>query len=770
MGRHLGGVPTHQTHGAVVSAWVFQVFIFRDGQFLGTEMVTGDVFDVGREPGVAVLIQDEAASRRHCRIGGQADGQVVLQDLGSANGTFVNNQRVQGTCFLTPRDDVRIGRHTFKLKIISQGAAAAPVAPGGFAEPVQTALMGKSGGAAAGRALPGDDATELEIPLPNYKAPVAAAAAPPAPAPAPFAPAPAPFPQAPAPAQARAPAPAAVSPPVVPPAPAALRGAPPPMPPMSDPTAEAPIPPDLLRQAAARGPVPPSPVAPPPAPPAAFAPPAPAPQAAPPHAAPAPHAAAHAADAHAAGPSLGHGDHGDHGHDEDEDDDHDDEPHVPYSLVRHLSDEKRLSGARVVAEVMEVDGDSLGGYAVVPVGARHRIQVPGPQGSKKALTHPLVNHQKAGVEISLGAGMTGRLLRNGAAQELPATATLAAGDVALVNWNNHGFMVRVAPAPAQLAEVAKGPLEDLAQRRQNFRVLGISGGGSVLAHFGLFMLFFVASLLSPNARITQLEDEFAEVKTQEVQLEEPPEPEKPPEPEPAPPPPEVKPQPQPKMAKTRPTGKQQPTPAPEAPAPKPGILAALTKLPQGKTGGNQTLLAAVSNINAVKVPGGQAGFKVSSLIGKGPANSVQVGGAGGGVSTKSLNSILREGGAGVLGGKGKGVVRAAPTMALHRQAQLQGELSREEIAKVINQHMGEIQFCYERELLKSPALQGKIVFEWTIKPDGHVLQVRTKAGDLSSPAAANCMIDKIKGWLFPKPRGNGVVVVTYPFVFKQSGF
>ncbi|MEW5847307.1 MAG: AgmX/PglI C-terminal domain-containing protein, partial [Myxococcota bacterium] len=224
-------------------------------------------------------------------------------------------------------------------------------------------------------------------------------------------------------------------------------------------------------------------------------------------------------------------------------------------------------------------------------------------------------------------------------------------------------------------------------------------------------------------------------------------------------------------------GKQPPTPpggGPPAQKPQPGILAALTKLPKNSgAAGSQTMLAAVSNINAVKVPGGASSFKVSALIGRGPTTGVQIGGSGGGVETKGLNSILREGGGegpGALGGKGKGQVRAAPAMALHRQATAQGELSREEISKVINQNMGQIQFCYEKELLKNPGLQGKVVFEWTIKQDGSVSVVRTKVGALPSPAATNCMIDKIKGWQFPKPRGNGVVVVTYPFIFKQAGF
>ena len=33
----------------------------------------------------------------------------------------------------------------------------------------------------------------------------------------------------------------------------------------------------------------------------------------------------------------------------------------------------------------------------------------------------------------------------------------------------------------------------------------------------------------------------------------------------------------------------------------------------------------------------------------------------------------------------------------------------------------------------------------------------------------NCLASRIKTWVFPKPKGGGIVIVNYPFVFKQSG-
>jgi hypothetical protein len=32
-----------------------------------------------------------------------------------------------------------------------------------------------------------------------------------------------------------------------------------------------------------------------------------------------------------------------------------------------------------------------------------------------------------------------------------------------------------------------------------------------------------------------------------------------------------------------------------------------------------------------------------------------------------------------------------------------------------------------------------------------------------------CVASRVRGWQFPKPKGGGHVVVTYPFLFKQAG-
>jgi pSer/pThr/pTyr-binding forkhead associated (FHA) protein len=50
---------------------------------------------VGRQPDCDLQIQDPLLSRRHFRISRDAEGEYLLEDLGSKNSTFLNARQVQ---------------------------------------------------------------------------------------------------------------------------------------------------------------------------------------------------------------------------------------------------------------------------------------------------------------------------------------------------------------------------------------------------------------------------------------------------------------------------------------------------------------------------------------------------------------------------------------------------------------------------------------------------------------------------------------------------
>jgi pSer/pThr/pTyr-binding forkhead associated (FHA) protein len=50
---------------------------------------------VGRQPGCDLVIHDPLLSRRHFQVGRDAEGEYLLEDLGSKNSTFLNARQVQ---------------------------------------------------------------------------------------------------------------------------------------------------------------------------------------------------------------------------------------------------------------------------------------------------------------------------------------------------------------------------------------------------------------------------------------------------------------------------------------------------------------------------------------------------------------------------------------------------------------------------------------------------------------------------------------------------
>ncbi len=69
------------------------------------------VISIGRQAGAYFLIDHGSVSRRHAEIS-YANGQYVLRDLGSSNGTFVNEKRLEAgsTHLLKSNDRVRFGQ------------------------------------------------------------------------------------------------------------------------------------------------------------------------------------------------------------------------------------------------------------------------------------------------------------------------------------------------------------------------------------------------------------------------------------------------------------------------------------------------------------------------------------------------------------------------------------------------------------------------------------------------------------------------------------
>ena len=94
-----------------------------EGSESGRQLPLDSVVDIGREPSLPLHLDDDTqVSRRHARIAVQG-GQVVVEDLGSTNGTYVNDQPISSPRSLNPGDKVRIGLTVLELRTRQQVAA-----------------------------------------------------------------------------------------------------------------------------------------------------------------------------------------------------------------------------------------------------------------------------------------------------------------------------------------------------------------------------------------------------------------------------------------------------------------------------------------------------------------------------------------------------------------------------------------------------------------------------------------------------------------------
>jgi hypothetical protein len=70
---------------------------------------------IGRAPECELRIEDTYASQQHARLFAKNDAWFV-EDLGSTNGTFVNDQKLAAPAMLQPGDKVRVGQTILELR------------------------------------------------------------------------------------------------------------------------------------------------------------------------------------------------------------------------------------------------------------------------------------------------------------------------------------------------------------------------------------------------------------------------------------------------------------------------------------------------------------------------------------------------------------------------------------------------------------------------------------------------------------------------------
>ena len=168
----------------------------------------------------------------------------------------------------------------------------------------------------------------------------------------------------------------------------------------------------------------------------------------------------------------------------------------------------------------------------------------------------------------------------------------------------------------------------------------------------------------------------------------------------------------------------------------------------------------------------QAPLKKAGQIGKqvfsqnvGASNAT---GGSGGINTSNLS---RSTGGGKLADRSTTQVKSAlgETRAKKVRRNSSGEIIRSEveIQKVFQKNKGAIFSIYNRALRKDPSLQGKIILELTISPDGQVTNCKVLSSELGDPKLERKIVARVKLFKF-EASGAQQVVIKYPIDFLPS--
>jgi pSer/pThr/pTyr-binding forkhead associated (FHA) protein len=81
----------------------------------GRRYPLGDEITVGRAAGCQVTVDDTYVSQLHARVFTR-DGQVLVEDLGSTNGTYLNRSKVSGPMAMQKGDRLQIGNTVLEVR------------------------------------------------------------------------------------------------------------------------------------------------------------------------------------------------------------------------------------------------------------------------------------------------------------------------------------------------------------------------------------------------------------------------------------------------------------------------------------------------------------------------------------------------------------------------------------------------------------------------------------------------------------------------------
>ncbi|WP_409470906.1 FHA domain-containing protein FhaB/FipA [Streptomyces sp. HC307] len=91
--------------------------VVTEGTLTGTTVaLQGQTITLGRAHDSTIVLDDDYASSRHARIYPDRDGQWIVEDLGSTNGTYLDRSRLTTPTPIAPGAPIRIGKTVIELR------------------------------------------------------------------------------------------------------------------------------------------------------------------------------------------------------------------------------------------------------------------------------------------------------------------------------------------------------------------------------------------------------------------------------------------------------------------------------------------------------------------------------------------------------------------------------------------------------------------------------------------------------------------------------
>lgn len=105
-----------------------------EGPDAGKQLIIDRPIVIGRDSNSDLVLQDGEVSGQHARITPSPDGTATIEDLESTNGTFVNQNELEGPAHLEAGDELLIGVSVLQLRSVddfrARGSGVIQLPPG----------------------------------------------------------------------------------------------------------------------------------------------------------------------------------------------------------------------------------------------------------------------------------------------------------------------------------------------------------------------------------------------------------------------------------------------------------------------------------------------------------------------------------------------------------------------------------------------------------------------------------------------------------------